>query len=75
MGSCTSFEQLECWKACRIVVKWVREMTMKFPRTEFDLKDNVLEQQEVQQEISQKILEGFITRKILVLSNFAWLFI
>src|SRR4051812_44876820 len=56
MGSFTSFEQLESWKACRLVVKWVREMVMKLPSKEFDLKDNV---SRAARSTSRNIAEGF----------------
>jgi four helix bundle protein len=56
MGSFTSFEQLECWKACRAVVKWVREMVIKLPAKEFDLKDNV---SRAARSTTRNIAEGF----------------
>jgi four helix bundle protein len=56
MGSFTSFEQLECWKACRVVVRWVREMVMKLPAREFDLKDNI---SRAARSSTRNIAEGF----------------
>jgi four helix bundle protein len=56
MASYTSFEQLECWKACREVVKWVRAMIKKVPRTEFDLIDNITR---AARSTTRNIAEGF----------------
>lgn len=56
MATYTSFEQLECWKACREVVKWVREMIKKVPRTEFDLIDNITR---AARSTTRNIAEGF----------------
>ena len=56
MGSFTSFEQLECWKACREVVKWVRTSVSKIPLKEFDLKDNI---SRAARSSTRNIAEGF----------------
>lgn len=56
MGSFTSFEQLECWKACRVVVKWVKEAVAKLPAREFDLKDNITR---AARSTTRNIAEGF----------------
>ena len=56
MGSFTSFEQLECWKACREVGKWVREKNAKLPAREFDLKDNI---SRAARSTTRNIAEGF----------------
>src|SRR5687768_3600249 len=56
MGSFTSFEQLECWKACREVVKWVRISVSKLPAKEFDLKDNI---SRAARSTTRNIAEGF----------------
>ncbi|MBB1284709.1 four helix bundle protein [Flavisolibacter sp. BT320] len=56
MSSFTSFEQLECWKACREVVKWVRISVSKLPAREFDLKDNI---SRAARSTTRNIAEGF----------------
>jgi four helix bundle protein len=56
MGSFTSFEELECWKACRAVVKWVRDVVTKLPSKEFDLKNNV---SRAARSTTRNIAEGF----------------
>ena len=56
MASFTSFEQLECWKACRVVVKWVRHACIKLPKTEWDLKDNI---SRAARSTTRNIAEGF----------------
>lgn len=56
MTSFTSFEELECWKACREVVKWTREMTKKIPRTEFNLIDNITR---AARSTTRNVAEGF----------------
>lgn len=56
MGSFTSFEQLECWKACRDVMKWVRIAVSKMPAKEFDLKDNI---SRAARSTTRNIAEGF----------------
>ena len=56
MGSFTSFEQLECWKACRVVLKWVKEAVVKLPVREFDLKDNITR---AARSTTRNIAEGF----------------
>jgi four helix bundle protein len=56
MGSFTSFEQLECWKACREVLKWVRIAVSKLPAKEFDLKDNI---SRAARSSTRNIAEGF----------------
>lgn len=56
MASFTSFEQLECWKACRKFVKRVREMCGKLPVNEFDLKNNI---SRAARSTTRNIAEGF----------------
>lgn len=56
MGSFKTFEELECLKACRGVVKWVREAVTKIPAREFDLKDNI---SRAARSTTRNIAEGF----------------
>ena len=42
MATFKSFEELNCWKGCREVVRWVMKISNNFPKEEkFDLKDNM----------------------------------
>ncbi|MFN0033558.1 MAG: four helix bundle protein [Saprospiraceae bacterium] len=56
MASFTSFEELEAWKSCREVSRWVRGIVKKFPREEWDLKDNILR---AARSTTRNIAEGF----------------
>lgn len=56
MGSFTSFEELECWKACRLVIKWVGNTVTQLPSNEFDLKDNI---SRAARSTTRNIAEGF----------------
>ena len=56
MASFKSFEELQAWKSCREVVKWVREMVKKVPRTEFNLIDNITR---AARSTTRNIAEGF----------------
>jgi four helix bundle protein len=56
MASFKSFEELQAWKACREVVKWVREMVKKVPRAEFNLIDNITR---AARSTTRNIAEGF----------------
>jgi four helix bundle protein len=56
MASFTSFEELEAWKACREVSRWVRAVTKGLPREEWDLKDNALR---AARSTTRNIAEGF----------------
>ncbi len=56
MASYNSFEQLECWKASREVLKWVRLVIKNVPKTEFDLIDNITR---AARSSTRNIAEGF----------------
>ena len=55
--SLKSFEELECWKACRKVHTYVRKLTKKYPAEEkYDLVDNM---KRAARSASRNIAEGF----------------
>ena len=57
MATVSRFEDLECWKAARQVVRWVREVTRTFPRHEtYDLIDNM---RRAARSSTRNIAEGF----------------
>jgi four helix bundle protein len=56
MSSYKSFEELDTWKSCRIIVKWVRIKTERLPKNEFDLKDNI---SRAARSTTRNIAEGF----------------
>ena len=57
MATLTSFEELDCWKACREVVRWVMMITKTFPKHEqFDLADNM---RRAARSSTRNIAEGF----------------
>ena len=57
MTSFKSFEDLDCWKACRDVVHFVRTITKKFPSHEkYDLVDNM---RRAARSSSRNLAEGF----------------
>lgn len=57
MPTFKSFEELDCWKACRDVVRWVMTISQKFPKDEaFDLKDNM---RRAARSTTRNIAEGF----------------
>ncbi len=57
MATLKSFEELECWKACRQIVRWAMEVSAKFPKDEnFDLKDNM---RRAARSSTRNIAEGF----------------
>ncbi len=57
MATLQSFEELECWKACRQIVRWTMEVSLKFPKDEnFDLKDNM---RRAARSTTRNIAEGF----------------
>ncbi len=52
-----SFEELDCWKACRVVRNEVRIIIMKFPSEEkYALTDNM---RRASRSITENIAEGF----------------
>ncbi|MCB0595895.1 MAG: four helix bundle protein [Lewinellaceae bacterium] len=57
MASLKSFEELNCWKACREVVRWVSAITKTFPKEEkYDLVDNM---KRASRSSTRNIAEGF----------------
>ena len=56
MASFTSFEELEAWKSCREVSRWVRKIVKQFPKDEWDLKDNI---SRAARSTTRNIAEGF----------------
>jgi len=60
-----SFEELECWKACTEVRRFITTMVKKLPKEErFALIDDMKRAQGLRLIISRKALDGFIIRKI-----------
>jgi len=56
-NSFRSFEELECWKACRDVKKFIRGLTKLLPRDErYDLVDNMRRASRIS---IRNIAEGF----------------
>lgn len=56
MAKLTHFEELEAWKACLEVVRWVREIVKEnFPK-HYDLKDNM---SRAARSTTRNIAEGF----------------
>ena len=57
MATYTSFEQLECWQLCRVVVNWVREVVRLLPPHEkYDMKWNMTR---AARSSTRNIAEGF----------------
>ena len=57
MASLRSFEELNCWKACREVVRWVSAMAKTFPKEEkYDLIGNM---KRASRSSTRNIAEGF----------------
>ncbi|MEN9598805.1 MAG: hypothetical protein RL596_1116 [Bacteroidota bacterium] len=56
MSSYRSFEELEAWKACRIVSKWAIEVTRTLQKSEYDMKDNF---PRAARSTTRNIAEGF----------------
>ena len=56
MAKLTHFEELEAWKACREVVRWVRRIARQnFPK-DYDLKDNM---SRAARSTTRNLAEGF----------------
>ena len=56
MSSIKSFEDLECWKACRELSRFVSKLVKNNPRDEFDLKDNI---RRAARSTTRNIAEGY----------------
>lgn len=57
MATYKSFEELECWKLCREVSRWVMGITKRFPKHEkYDLVDNM---KRAARSSTRNIAEGF----------------
>jgi four helix bundle protein len=57
MATIQSFEELECWKACREVRQWVGQLVKQLPREErYELGDNI---NRAARSSTRNIAEGF----------------
>ena len=56
MAKINSFQDLECWKECRVLVKMVSDLVKTFPKNEFSLIDNL---QRAVRSTTRNIAEGF----------------
>lgn len=57
MATLNSFEELECWKACREVVRWVSKIVKAFPsEKKYGLVKNM---REAARSSTRNIAEGF----------------
>jgi len=56
MSKINSFQDLECWKECRVLVKMVSDLVKTLPKFEFNLIDNT---QRAVRSVTRNIAEGF----------------
>jgi four helix bundle protein len=56
MNNISSFQDLNCWKECRILVKMVSDLVKTLPKFEFNLIDNI---QRAVRSVTRNIAEGF----------------